>query len=664
MQAPSLLPTWPVSVALRGLLVVAALVWCVGLPGIWMFDDALFALGNPVFHPESLSIAWLSALIEEGGKTGPLYRLPGMLSFALQGYLGLDTPAAFRAVNICLHLLSAWLVFDLTLKIVLAAQRRHEVTLQRGPSYGAGALAVPLRETLALTVTAIWLLHPIQVSTVLYASQRVTQLSALVSLMTLNAYLGYRMRCSDTMQGGLMSIIILCAGTAAAALCKENGVLVPLYALVAEVTVLGFASKAVAVRRLLVTFFVLRVIVPAILLTAWYVTSGALDPHYARRDFTMTERVLTEWRVLWFYLSLIAWPDFRRMGVFHDDFTVSSGLLTPPSTVLSGLGLLGLAVMAIACRRKQPVMAFGILFWLSSHYLESGFMPLELAFEHRNYLGLAGLALAFSVLLLGCFPSCALLAALIAGLILVLSMSTAMRARDWAEDLRFRMAELAHHPSSPRALAGLATLLDVMPAATEGPTPTAVGFDAVQPLLLRAAKVAPGQLRPWVLMCRSAARHDRAIEPAWVERIALNLRDSPAHQDKHLSMAVLARCAVDECADQALVLRPAFEAALASKRLLPVQRRIVLEYVALYFAKVTAEPARAIAALEESLSLAPDEVRPRVNLAGLLLEEGRAGEARAHLLTARENDSLGHMSKAILSLEARVLQALNGAGTR
>ena len=49
-------------------------------------------------------------------------------------------------------------------------------------------------------------------------------------------------------------------------------------------------------------------------------------------------------------------------------------------------------------RHSQPALAFGLAWFLLGHSLESTFIPLEIAHEHRNYLPALGLLFSLGVI--------------------------------------------------------------------------------------------------------------------------------------------------------------------------------------------------------------------------------------------------------------------------
>jgi hypothetical protein len=111
---------------------------------------------------------------------------------------------------------------------------------------------------------------------------------------------------------------------------------------------------------------------------------------YDLRPFSLVERLMSEGRILWFYLGLMVAPRMAAFGLYHDDIAVSTGLFSPWTTLPALLGLAGLAWLAWRVRKSAPLAAFGIAWFLIGHSLESTVLPLELAHEHRNYLPLLG----------------------------------------------------------------------------------------------------------------------------------------------------------------------------------------------------------------------------------------------------------------------------------
>ncbi|UCD84820.1 MAG: tetratricopeptide repeat protein, partial [Deltaproteobacteria bacterium] len=119
---------------------------------------------------------------------------------------------------------------------------------------------------------------------------------------------------------------------------------------------------------------------------------GRVLTGYQYRDFTLGERVMTQLRVVMYYLSLLVLPSPSRLNLDHD-FPVSHSLLNPASTLFSLLGLIGLIGLGVYLARRKPLASFGIFWFLGNLVVESSVIPLEMVFEHRLYLPLLGFLL-------------------------------------------------------------------------------------------------------------------------------------------------------------------------------------------------------------------------------------------------------------------------------
>jgi tetratricopeptide (TPR) repeat protein len=106
---------------------------------------------------------------------------------------------------------------------------------------------------------------------------------------------------------------------------------------------------------------------------------------YKIRNFTPTQRILTELRVVIFYISLFLWPHPSRLNLDHD-FGLSSSLTDPITTLFSMLAIAVLMALAVITARNQRLISFCILWFLGNLVIESSIFGLEIIFEHRLYL--------------------------------------------------------------------------------------------------------------------------------------------------------------------------------------------------------------------------------------------------------------------------------------
>jgi protein O-mannosyl-transferase len=309
------------------------------------------------------------------GSAGPLGRPVSLASFALQADAW-GNATQFKYVNIAIHLITGLFIYGL-LNIIgrLLSWHTEKIFLL---SFGS---------------TALWLLSPIQVSTVLYVIQRMAQLSVFFTVIGLFFYLKGREWLSQGKlhQGYWISSLGLIIGGLLALFSKENGVLIILYLWVIEATLLHSLPKPAGwtIWKSIFIYF------PVLMVIGYFVLTFQPETAYDTRPFTLVERLLTESRILFDYLGNILVPGyFNQLNLFQDDYIVSKSLFEPPTTIFAVLGLMTAFVSAILLRKRYPIFAFGVLWFLAGHALESTFVPLILYFEHRNYLALLSIVFA------------------------------------------------------------------------------------------------------------------------------------------------------------------------------------------------------------------------------------------------------------------------------
>jgi tetratricopeptide (TPR) repeat protein len=114
-------------------------------------------------------------------------------------------------------------------------------------------------------------------------------------------------------------------------------------------------------------------------------TMNAFFRGYERRLFNHTERLMTQFRILVYYLYQIAYPNPASLNLSHD-FAVSTSLFSPWTTLPACVLIFGILWSSWYFLPRFPLLAFGGLFFLLHHSIESSLLPLEMVFEHRNYI--------------------------------------------------------------------------------------------------------------------------------------------------------------------------------------------------------------------------------------------------------------------------------------
>lgn len=416
-----------------------------GLNGPFLLDDEENITGNPSIALQNLSLHGLRAAFFANGE-GLLGRPLASLSFAINYYLAgsFASPGIFKVTNLAIHFTNACLLYVLVLALA-----RSPVLHDRLP--GDSHIRV------AALTAALWAIHPLQLTSVLYVVQRMTSLSALVVLLTLIGFVHARLRFAAGNQKFIFVMTgCLIIGTGVGIGTKENAALIPLFALVIEATLFSRHLLLPSHRRALVIQYLLVTIVPALLFVLVVLsTPGYLESSYLSRTYSALERLLTETRVLWQYIGQFVLPHPQRLSLFHDDIPISRSLVTPISTIVATMALVASASGAWLVRQRAPVLSFGVLWFLAGHMLESTVFDLEIAFEHRNYVPTMGLAFALAHFLGQTLPTMTrtplLPRLLVVCAVVSLFWGTLVRAGSWSDTFTLAMSEAHNRPLSVRA---------------------------------------------------------------------------------------------------------------------------------------------------------------------------------------------------------------------
>lgn len=363
----------PLRFLLTAALLATIAVYWAGLSGPLLFDDAA-NLAQIQRWLEGRANLYEAVF---GTQSGLLLRPVSMATLALNAWMtdGIQ-PVLMKLTNLLLHLACGVFLW----RVVRLLMSRDE----RLAPYGM---------IVASCVAGLWLLHPLNASTVLYVVQRMAQLSALFMLICLWIYVSARFDQSEGRSSSAAFKLFLLFPTffALGLLSKENAAVVPALCLVIELAWLHGLRGG----RVLKGFYAAFLLLPAILgITLMTMFPQRVLAGYAMRDFSIGERLLSEGRVLVDYVAQGLLPQGPRMGLYHDDFIPSTGLFSPPSTFVAIALLLTLTALAWYCRRRAPGVFAGWFIFVVGHAVESTILPLELYFEHRNYLPLMGLLLA------------------------------------------------------------------------------------------------------------------------------------------------------------------------------------------------------------------------------------------------------------------------------
>lgn len=431
--------------ALAALLALTWLLWQFGLTGGFLFDDFPNLSGleqvsaEPTFYKAAQYVG--------EGVSSQIGRPLSLATFVPQHASWPTDAAAFVRVNILLHLLNGALLFWWL----------HRWSRVAGDRF-VGADVTPL------AVTAVWLLTPLHVAAVLYVVQRMALLAGtcLLAGMLLHTIGRETAAAGRVRRGYALMGAGLVVGLGLGTLAKESAALFSLLVLAYEATLLRQLPRPPRWRA----WAALTLVLPVALLGGYLLwNSAGIAAAYDIRDFTAGERLLTEARVLFLYLWKLFAPAPYGLRLLYDDLPISHALWEPWTTLPAVLGWLGLVAAAIRWRARWPAFSFGVLWYLGAHLLESSIIPLEIAFEHRNYHAAIGPLLAAAAGLTALFRAPALqririlipASAALYGALVALCLWQATHL--WGDRIARTYHWATRQPESQRALYDFASLL-------------------------------------------------------------------------------------------------------------------------------------------------------------------------------------------------------------
>lgn len=552
------------------LALVVALAYLPALRGGFIWDDDIYLTHNPlVTAPDGLRRIWFTT--EAPSQYFPLVYTSFRLEHALWGM----NPAGYHATNVLLHIANALLV-----RLLLAR------------------LALPG----AWLAAALFALHPVQVESVAWVTERKNVLSLLCSLLALLAWLRY----CDAPAGRRLRPYLSGLGALLLALfAKTTAVTVaPVLLLVCWLR----GERPSRSRALAAAPFFAAGLAMA-LVSLWWEEhlQGTRGAPFA---FTVPERILIAGRAFWFSLGKLAWPAdlsfiYPRWAI---DAHAAAGYVWPAAALL-GFGALWHQRQRLG---RGPVAAF--LTYLVVLAPTLGFFALytfrySFVADHYQYAACIGpLALVAAALTRdGAGPGTRrLLSAAALVLVAALSVLTFHRAGIYRDERSLWEDTLARDPQSMIAAGNLGIVL-----MNEGRLDEAMAL--ARTVRDRNPEAQEARLNLGVLLAR-AGRYAEAV-PEFREAVRIRPDDDGA--------------------------RIKLGAALAR----------------------VGDPAGAAAQYREALRLDPGSALARYNLGSLFAGLGRLEEAAAQLeeaLRLAPDDALARQQLEVI----RASLALRGRGAQ
>lgn len=406
------------------------------LSGPFLFDDQPNLDALQVLQGEVNQSTLEDYLAEKSA--GPTGRPLSMLSFLLNDVYWPSEPSSFKYTNLLIHVLNGLLLAWLVLAIVRQWAGRLDQS----------------HIALSLLVAAFWVLNPYQLSSVMYVIQRMAQLSALCVLAGLLLYLCGRrfLTAGDAGKGyGLIWLGYL-VGAGIGIFFKENAALFVLLVPIFEWLLFPRSDSLQRRPLLLRATLWLPALAMLLVLGSYFFSSHAYEWY---RDFTLAERLMSQGRALGYYMWRYLIPGVGYVGLYADGFEKSFGLLQPVSTLIWLVVHVAIVALAVAYARRVPLLSLGVLFFYVAHSMESGAIPLELFFEHRNYL--PSILMVLGVLHV---PRQKMAVLTMVPVVLICAALQYLQATFWGDERHLTTIMVVENPDSERALVLYANYLE------------------------------------------------------------------------------------------------------------------------------------------------------------------------------------------------------------
>ena len=637
------------------LILVGIIIYANTLEVPYVLDDQIAIEHNPLIRMAEITPKSIIDAAFGFGKSRPV----PMLSFGINYFFGQDDVRGYHLVNMIIHIVNGILLFFLV-KLSLTLSNRQPDGLRK---------LEPISIAILSFFTALlWLASPVQIQSVTYIVQRMTSMGAMFYLLALILYARGRISQRTAKQvdkSGLKHYYFWFAGCLVAGLLalgsKESTAMLPIFIFLYEWYFFQELDESWFKRQIkyIVAIALLFALVAGIYLGFDPLGKFNTLRDYVLQEFTIGQRLMTQTRVVIFYLSLIFFPNPSRLNLDHD-FPLSYSLFNPVTTFASLVLIIALLGLAIYLAKKQRLISFCILWFFGNLVIESSVIPLALIFEHRIYLPSMFVFLAVVVLFHRYIRPVWLTAAIACAAVAVSAWWTHERNKIWQDDLVLWTDCHQKSPNKARPYLNIGQIL------TERHK-----FDEALPNFLKAIEINPNFVDAHyniAVLYNKRKEPDKAIDHY---RKALDLEPDNADANNNLGVALFKKDMTEEAIvyyRRALAKDPNMAAAHINlglalskqdkpgdaivhyRKALLVSSHLPKAQFHLGAALVKqGRPAQGMHHIKRSLEIDPEFAEAHNNLGGHLLQEGKIDEALYHF-------------NAALKIEPEIAEAHNNVG--
>ena len=561
----------------------------------FVLDDLRKIEDNPAIRVDQFA----PVEIMKAGFQSSRMRPVAFMTLALNHSLHKYDVYGYHVVNVAIHILTGFFLYLVIAATLKTASIQHRYSQP---------------DLIAFFAALIWLVHPIQTQSVIYIVQRTNSLATLFFILSFLFYIYGR----QTSRTGYKWIWLIASAFAWALSlgCKQITAILPFIIFIYEWFFFQDLNRDWIKKRLkylpgIIIFFILLVLV--------YTNFSPLEKiksfhDYAADEFTVTERLLTQFRVVIWYISLIIFPIPSRLNLDYD-FALSHSLLDPITTTLALIAISGLMALSFFLASKNRLLAFCIIWFFGTHLIESSILPLAIIFEHRNYLPSMMVCLVPVVLVYHYLKIDWLKIGLLCALVVVLSAWAHQRNRVWEDNVTLWTDVVQKSPNKARPHFNLGVALSEQNNDAEA-----------IPHYQRTLEINPGMAHPHINLGRILEKQNRIEEAA--AHYLTALQNEPDLPEAHSNMgAILMKQGRTEEAIQfyqkALTIRPQFAQAHFGLANAHVQKGDFKQGIRHYYL---------------ALQFKPDYAEAHSNLGSIFLNAGENEKAINHYFAALQID--------------------------
>lgn len=600
-------------------------IYLPGLSGNYVFDDIANIIENKKIAISSLDFIALKAAFWSGD-AGPLGRPISMISFAINYYFSGFDPYFFKITNLIIHLTNGVLLYFISLKIF------ERISLSKK--------SIEKNNYLALIVCAIWLVHPLNLTSVLYVVQRMTSLSTFFGLLGLLIYCNWRSK-KINLSSSVLSLICILLALCGSVLSKESGLL--FVALIYWVELCIFKARntndeLINVGKISLNYLLWIGVFFAFLFLIYMALPYALNFNPGNRDFNIIERLMSEARVIFYYLKMIFFPLLSDLSLYHDDFEISKTLTSPITTLYSILALVFISIFSFYNFNKYPLLLFCWGWFIISHLMESTFISLELIHEHRNYFASIGFIVAIvygiakiklNTIRYAIYIVCAIY-------VLNLAFTTWQRAVIWSNLVDHAAFEVEMHPKSDRSNYQMARIyLKLM---EKEPEKKVYYANQAEKYLIQAHESYKPANGSWFAQIHLASYLNKPISENIIQQLIYNLKNHPFYNSNIGFLSAFTQCQIQgNCKiphDQAILI---ISAGLSNTNITPEFQSEIYKLLAQYFVSVAADYEKAEEFMHDAINCNND-ISGNLLLAQIYRLQGKYFLAKKNVKIAEDLD--------------------------